>query len=76
MPRSRRDLPRDQHAQDLPWTRSHAIGTCARTHGMMEAWQVSPHQRQAARHRRSGRGSARGGVGTSRGCNGLVNPAV
>eukprot|EP00966_Prymnesium_polylepis_P101908 2360261-Prymnesium_polylepis.1 len=31
----------------------------------MEAWQVSPHQRQAARHRRSGPGSGRGGGGTS-----------
>eukprot|EP00966_Prymnesium_polylepis_P022529 518366-Prymnesium_polylepis.2 len=38
----------------------------------MEAWQVSPHQRQASRHRPSGRGSARGGVGTSarQGCGG------
>eukprot|EP00966_Prymnesium_polylepis_P247139 5715224-Prymnesium_polylepis.1 len=72
MPRSRRELPREQCTQDPPWTRSHAIGTRARAHDMMEAWQVSPHPGEAGRHRRGERGSARGGVGTGarQGCGG------
>eukprot|EP00966_Prymnesium_polylepis_P166154 3840600-Prymnesium_polylepis.1 len=69
MPRPLRALPREQCGQHPADTCSHACGTCARAHNMLETWRVSPHPEEA-KNMRSARGSGRDrdGMRARQGC--------